>query len=146
MDAVFKLDLPPSEKIVALALADHAHDDGTQARPGLASLSKKCSLSKRQLQRIIKSLLKRGVIVLERPSTPTLPAWYTFTIDTSSQFDTGSRQRSLGVTPMTLPVDTGVTQISKNRSIEKDGVDEILDQSQRLGGLLAKTNLSRRVV
>jgi predicted transcriptional regulator len=147
MNAVFKLNLSPSEKVVALAMADHAHDDGTQARMGLASLSKKSSLSKRQVQRVIKSLIDKNVIFLAKESTPTQPGWYTFVMSPVDILTTGYRHTgSKGVTPVTAPVDTGVTQISKNRSIEKDGVDEIFDQSQRLGGLLAKTNLNRRVV
>lgn len=134
MGAVFKVPLPPSEKLVALALADHAHDDGTEARPGMASLAAKTTLSKRQVQRVLKNLVQKGVIEEYKPSTYTTPAWYRFVLDrhgnlanfTSDPVDNLStpcrHPGSEGVTPMTLPVDTGVTQIVKNHHIKKSVV------------------------
>ena len=127
MGAVFKVPLPPSEKLVALALADHAHDDGTEARPGMASLALKTTLSKRQVQRVLKSLVQKGVIEEYKASTYTTPAWYRFILDRHGnlanfsgslpvdKLSTGYRHPgSKGVTPMTSPVDTGVTLIVKN--------------------------------
>lgn len=134
MGAVFKVPLPPSEKLVALALADHAHDDGTEARPGMASLAIKTTLSKRQVQRVLKSLVLKGVIEEYKPSTYTTPAWYRFILDRHGNLanfsqpvpidnlSTGYRHPgSEGVTPVTRPVDTGVTQSIKNRHRNKTG-------------------------
>lgn len=61
--AVWLLTLPMSEKMVLLALADHAKDDGF-CWPGIVKLAKKCCLSERQLQRNIKSLERRGLLKL----------------------------------------------------------------------------------
>jgi len=65
---VWQLNLPPTQKLVAIALADHCHDDGSEARPSQALLIKKTGLSEQTVRRCITGLLQSGVIVLERPS------------------------------------------------------------------------------
>jgi len=66
MTAVWKLDLPPSDKMVLLALADAANDDGVtwmavQSRnAGKMDLLNKCSLSLRAVQGAIKRLCASG--------------------------------------------------------------------------------------
>lgn len=124
MGAVFKISLPPSEKVVALALADHAHDDGTEARPGLDSLAVKCTLSRRQVQRVVHSLVAKGILVVQRPATPTMPVCYRFDLDENGALvggDNLSRGDSLsgvGVTPVTRRGDTHVTQTVIEPSVE----------------------------
>jgi hypothetical protein len=44
-------------RLLALALADHAHDDGTEVRPGIPHLAKKTMQSERQVSRQLKELL-----------------------------------------------------------------------------------------
>ena len=132
MGAVFKVALPPSEKVVALAMADHAHDDGTEARMGLDSLALKCTLSRRQVQRVVKALLDKGVIEVQRKATPSTPVWYRFILNEHGnllnlpgrQIDTpqGGHTGPLGVTPMTDRGDTHVTQIIKNRHERKSAI------------------------
>jgi hypothetical protein len=61
MSAVWRLEIPSHEKFVLLALADHAKDDGA-CWPGIPLLAKKCSLSERQIQRVLKRLENRGFI------------------------------------------------------------------------------------
>lgn len=63
MGAVFSLRLPKPEREVLLALADHAHDDGSGARPGVGLLSWKVDLSPRQVKRLLRRLEERGLIV-----------------------------------------------------------------------------------
>jgi hypothetical protein len=46
-----------------LALADHAHDDGTKCFPGLRYLAWKTGFKRRQAQRVLRSLEQRGIIV-----------------------------------------------------------------------------------
>ncbi len=60
-NAVWHLEIPSHEKIVMLALADHAKDDGA-CWPGVPLIAKKCSLSVRQIQRILKSLETKGFL------------------------------------------------------------------------------------
>lgn len=61
MNAVF--DRYPGgggEFVLALALADNAHDDGTHIFPGVAYLAKKCRQSERSIQRLLKKLQDDG--------------------------------------------------------------------------------------
>lgn len=80
MSLVWDLDFDPKEKLVLLALADHANDHGGRIYPGMALLSHKTSVPERTLQRIIGGLIDRGVIarVLRRnedtPKTKGQPA------------------------------------------------------------------------
>lgn len=59
MSAVWSIALPDSEKLVLLALADCANDEGS-CWPGMASLTAKCSKSERTIQGAIKSLCAKG--------------------------------------------------------------------------------------
>lgn len=61
MSAVWQLDLPDSQKIVLLALADCANDEG-HCWPSMASLAKKCSKGERTVQGVIKELEAAGHI------------------------------------------------------------------------------------
>jgi hypothetical protein len=70
--------LTPNEKLVALALADNAHDNGSEARPGLTLMCQKTALSERTVQRTLRLLVGKGVIEIQRPSTSTMPTVYRF--------------------------------------------------------------------
>ena len=63
---VWSLDLPSHLKYVAIALADHARPDGTQARPSQAALAKKTGLTDRSVRRALNELCERGVIAKDR--------------------------------------------------------------------------------
>lgn len=56
MTKVWQYEFDHAEQAVMLALADHAHDDGTEIRPGIARLAWKTGYSDRQVQRILKTL------------------------------------------------------------------------------------------
>lgn len=67
MTAVWGVNLPDSEKIVLLALADAANDEGV-CWPSMSSLAAKCSKSDRTVQAAIKALVTAGHLTrLERP-------------------------------------------------------------------------------
>jgi hypothetical protein len=59
MTLVWELDLPDSEKLVLLALADCANDEG-HCWPGMNTLKRKCSKSDRTVQLAIKMLCAKG--------------------------------------------------------------------------------------
>jgi hypothetical protein len=59
MSAVWELDLPASEKLVLLALADCANDEGL-CWPSMSTIAKKCSKSDRTVQTSIKALADAG--------------------------------------------------------------------------------------
>ena len=56
MAAVFELDIPASEKLVLLAMADHARDDGTGCYPSVDLLARKTSQTRRGVQKIMRRL------------------------------------------------------------------------------------------
>lgn len=59
MTAVWDIDLPDSEKIVLLALADSANDEGW-CWPSMATLARKCSKTDRTVQHAIRDLCAAG--------------------------------------------------------------------------------------
>lgn len=59
MTQVWSLDLPDSEKIVLLALADCANDEGG-CWPSIKTLTAKCSKTDRTIQTAIKALVDKG--------------------------------------------------------------------------------------
>ncbi len=59
MTAVWDLQLPDSEKLVLLALADNANDAGV-CWPSVATIARKCSKGERTVQGAIKSLEASG--------------------------------------------------------------------------------------
>lgn len=67
MTAVWALALPDSQKIVLLALADCANDEG-HCWPSMATLAKKCSKGERTVQGVIKDLVAGGHLSrIEKP-------------------------------------------------------------------------------
>lgn len=60
--AVWELALPPTQLLVMLALADHAHDDGSKCYPGVRYLAWKTGRSERQVQRALRELEAAGLI------------------------------------------------------------------------------------
>jgi hypothetical protein len=59
MSLVWELTLPDSEKLVLLALADCADDEGV-CWPSISTLARKCTKSERTVQCCIRSLEQRG--------------------------------------------------------------------------------------
>lgn len=62
MGEIFGLDLPAVEKLVLLAMADHARDDGTGCYPSVGTLARKTSQSRRGVQKIMRRLEQAGWI------------------------------------------------------------------------------------
>lgn len=56
--------------LVLLAIADHAHDDGTGAYPSLDNLAKKVRMTKRNTQNILRHLAQSGELIIERNAGP----------------------------------------------------------------------------
>ena len=64
MSWAFSLPIPPGEKLVLLALADRANDDG-ECWPGRESLAGKCSMGLRTIDGHIQSLQNKGLLQVE---------------------------------------------------------------------------------
>lgn len=62
MGAVFELDVAAGEKLVLLAMADHARDDGSGCYPSIELLARKTSQSRRGVQKIMRRLEDAGLI------------------------------------------------------------------------------------
>ncbi len=60
MSIVWELDLPPTEKIVLLALADQASDEGTQCWPSVIRIARRCSQGERTVRRALTALEDKG--------------------------------------------------------------------------------------
>ena len=76
MTRVWEHEFTHPQQSVMLALADHAHDDGTSIRPGLERVAWKTGYSLRQTKRIISSLREMGVLVMTRNHGDGRPAEY----------------------------------------------------------------------
>lgn len=63
---VWELDLPRPEKYVLSVLADHAKDDGRDVYPSLARIEWKTGYGETQVRAIMRTLERRGVLVLEQ--------------------------------------------------------------------------------
>ena len=63
MQAAFNLVIPSTDKFVLVALANHAHHDGTGAYPSVARLARQTSFSERCVQKALRRLEKASLIV-----------------------------------------------------------------------------------
>jgi len=62
-------DLTPAQKVVLVALADHAEDDGSRVYPGVERLTYKTSLSERTVRRALSDLREKGLLIVIKEST-----------------------------------------------------------------------------
>jgi len=60
MSAVWDLDLPPGEKLVLLALADQANDEGRQCWPAVSTIAHKSGQGERTVRRALSDLEAKG--------------------------------------------------------------------------------------
>lgn len=76
MSEVWNLDLQATQKLVLLAMADHADDEGGNAYPSVARLAEKCSVDPRTVQRTLRALEASGLLVVVRHATQHAPTTY----------------------------------------------------------------------
>lgn len=87
-----------SAKIVMLAIADHANDNG-HAWPSITGIAKKCDMSRRNVMRIIQSLEKDGLLKPNRdPGRTTRYSIQLVTLRQRCQRVTGDKCASTGDT------------------------------------------------
>ena len=67
--------------LVLLAIADHAHDDGSGAHPSIDTLAFKSRLSTRQVKRVLNELVESGELVIEPNAGPRGANLYTVTFE-----------------------------------------------------------------
>lgn len=66
MALVWEFDLPATEKLVLLVIADHADDYGENAYPGIARIARRASVTDRHARRILHDLAARGYLRIDR--------------------------------------------------------------------------------
>src|SRR5215218_2722554 len=67
MGMVWEHDFDHAEQLIMLALADHAHDDGTEVRPSVEKIAWKTGYKRRQVQNILKHLRdEKKILVLTK--------------------------------------------------------------------------------
>lgn len=81
MSIVWTLDLPRHILFFLLTLADHASDDGSNIYPSIRYLSWKTGYSERQIQRLIKILVKDGILKIIVNATHDFPNQYQMSLE-----------------------------------------------------------------
>jgi DNA-binding transcriptional regulator YhcF (GntR family) len=66
MTEVWKTNLPTTEKMVLLVIADHASDDGTNAYPSQKTIANKASISIRTVQRCVNNLVASKYLQMDK--------------------------------------------------------------------------------
>jgi hypothetical protein len=110
-----------TDRLILLAIADYAHDDGTEAFPSVATLAEKAKVSERTVQRSIRSLVLLGELQVEQNAGRRGANVYTIRMGRQSDTpvnltpptESHPRQRD-GVTPVTPRGDTRVTRTISN--------------------------------
>lgn len=85
MSLVWELDLHPNHKIILLAYADHAHDDGSHVFPSLKRIAYKTGYSRDQVRRISRELKEAGLMEQVADPTYNRPAEYMLTLERGSK-------------------------------------------------------------
>lgn len=70
--------LSDTQRLVALALADHADHDGRNAYPSVDTLALKTELHRRTVQRALADLVARGILEIEHEHSRHRPRTYRF--------------------------------------------------------------------
>lgn len=128
MSQVWKLELEPAHRIVLLALADHAHDDGTHVFPSIEYTAWKTGYSEAQTRRIIKALVKSEILSsTPRPGKTNLYAIHV---------EKGKRKSPF----KPLQDDTPTPNASVPKSEDESSVESLVKESTPENGVGRKPN------
>ena len=119
MSLVWECDLPTSEKMVLLIISDHADDFGKNAWPSIRTIARKASMSERQAQRYVKSLIDRQILWCEAQAGG---LWDTRPDRRPNRYSINFN----GVTSMSPRKENGVTpQVERGDTQGKNGVTPV---------------------
>lgn len=76
MSEVWGVQLPTTQKLVLLAMADHADDEGGNAYPSVSKLANKCGVSERAIQYALKQLRVAGYLEVQKAASQHYPTSY----------------------------------------------------------------------
>lgn len=77
---VWSLEIPPNDKLVALALGDYADDNGTNVYPSRSTLARKTGYSINTVRKAMKRLEGHEIIVLTRSENQRRSRCYAFVL------------------------------------------------------------------
>lgn len=129
MARVYEKKFNRPEQCIMLSLADHAHDDGSHVFPSVPLVAWKTDYCERQVQRIMRWLISKQVLILVRHSTAKRPNEYRIDLSvvpdkppfrpTPNDYNTDAvlhpQVRGDILTPLTSNVTPGVTSLSHPR-------------------------------
>jgi hypothetical protein len=81
MVRVYKYEMSHSVQSILLAMADHANDEGENCYPSVDLIAWKTGYERRQVQRIMKDLRKKGALKVKREATATHPTDYKIVLE-----------------------------------------------------------------
>ena len=82
---VWEHEFSHPHQAVMLALADHAHEDGTGIKPSIIRIAWKTGYSERSVQNIMSQLRQLGILVVTVPATHNTPNEYKFDWSAATQ-------------------------------------------------------------
>lgn len=97
MGQLYEVVLVKPARDVALAMADHAHEDGTGVFPSIGRLAWKLDLNRRTVQRHVRALERLGVLEKVRDATRYQPAEYRIDLsqlDPKPEYEPPSQHRA----------------------------------------------------
>ena len=116
---------------VMLALADHAHEDGTGIRPSIKRIAHKTGYAERSVQNIVSQLRELGILVVTVPATHNTPNEYRFdwsvatskpSFDELMDIDKGRKSRGAKSAPLLNAMDRGAIAVQEGCNSGETGV------------------------
>jgi DNA-binding transcriptional regulator YhcF (GntR family) len=127
MTEVWKTNLPTTEKMVLLVIADHASDDGTNAYPSQRTIATKASISVRTVQRCVNNLVASKYLQMDKHAGGSArcrddrrPHLYTINLDRLRVDSVTTRTRGdiEDINGATITTSTGGQSRPKNHTIK----------------------------
>jgi hypothetical protein len=128
---VWEHEFSHPHQTVMLALADHAHEDGTGIRPSINRIAWKTGYSERSVQNIMGQLRDLGILVVVVPATPFTPNEYRFewsaatpkpSFDEYMALKKGRKGRGANSAPPANAADRGAIAVQAGCSSDAVGV------------------------
>lgn len=94
MSEVWKMDLPPNEKLVAMMLADRCDEQGEQVYYSVRTIAAACSMTDRNVQLILSKLLAKGVLEVRARASRYKPTRYRLITDQAEMSVIAERNKS----------------------------------------------------
>lgn len=124
-----------NERLLALALADHARDDGSRIWPSVSELARKTVLSRSTVQRLLRRMTERGWLEQVHTATGRPGDTNEYRIHAAWIAGEPMPQRGVNLTPLCAPesvdnvIHTGVTTDERGVTTDERGVTAMTPES-----------------